>query len=117
MVHRLGYGVGSEADAADDEDGARGVGDARKLDREDPKLGAATLLLLTEETWRLRDRNRRKPTPIMVRAAMRVAGDIAERDRVEAAADRVAAHFAELQLGRRVAAAAAAARYIEASAA
>lgn len=81
----------------------------------DARLGAMTLLLLVEETWRLRDRNRRKPTPIMVKAALRAAAEIAERDRTEAAADRVAAQFTEIQADRRTRAAEAGLHYIEVS--
>ena len=81
----------------------------------DTRLGAQTLLLLVEETGRLRARNRRKPTPLMVKTALRAAGDIAERDRIERAADRVAAHFAEIQFERRARAADAGINYIEAS--
>ena len=81
----------------------------------DARLGAQTLLLLVEETGRLRDRNRRKPTSAMVKTALLAAGDIAERDRIERAADRVAAHFAEIQSERRVRAADAGINYIKAS--
>ncbi len=81
----------------------------------DARLGAMTLLLLVEETGRLRDRNRRKPTPVMVKAALRAAAEIAERERIEAAADRVAAQFTEMQSDRRARAASAGIQYIEVS--
>ena len=62
-------------------------------------------------------RTRRKPTPAMIKAMVRDMGELAERERVEAEADKVETEFRMRTLAVRVSAAEAVTRYIELSAA
>jgi hypothetical protein len=84
---------------------------------EDHHLGARALLLITEVAWILYGRNRRKPTPAMIKAMVRDMGELAERDRIEAEADKVENEFRMRTSAVRASAAGAIARYIDLSAA
>lgn len=84
---------------------------------EDHHLGARALLLVTEVAWILYGRNRRKPTPAMIKAMVRDMGELAERDRIEAEADKVENEFRMRTSAVRASAAGAIARYIDLSAA
>lgn len=73
------------------------------------------LLLVVEEYWRLVARHRRKPDERVLEGAVRTAGEIAERERIESAAELVAAQYRANLNAARVTAATAALAYMEAS--
>jgi hypothetical protein len=95
----------------------RGKAEKLQLVPEDHHLGARALLMVTEVAWILHARTRRKPTPAMIKAMVRDMGELAERERVEAEADKVETEFRMRTLAVRVSAAEAVTRYIELSAA
>lgn len=83
----------------------------------DSQIGARALLLVTEVAWMMQARNHRKPTPAMIKAMVRDLGELADRDRVEAEADKVESEYRMRTHGVRIAAAEAITRYIDLSAA
>ena len=93
----------------------RGKAEKLQLVPDDHHLGARALLLVTEVAWILHARTRRKPTPAMIKAMVRDMGELAERDRIEAEADKVESEYRIRTHAVRIASAEAITRYIDLS--
>jgi hypothetical protein len=73
------------------------------------------LLLVVEQASRLRRQNRRRPTATQLETVLRTAADLAERDRIEAAANLVLARNQQAHVTTRLGAIDGALKYLEAS--